>query len=296
MMQLLLAIVSLTPIFSLTGMDNPHPEKFTTPEKVRVQIFETMHKIVEGSDQEADPTTVSPRLWKESPVSFSKGLRRVFEQRSEQELRSQGINPELVTKLIPEATALLNEECERVKAGPVHPSLKRHMSEVARVMKVTSPHCKSARLDNPGYCMGELVLIDEEYLHQEAPTPGRKKAILAHEMRHRVNRDRVKFDALLMAADVAGVDLPADLSQKICRTDEAFADFESCAAAPEFAESAERLTREAHETHGDGYAGSHPARKDRRALAKLASDLHKNEHKRKSRRNLEREFKDIWDE
>lgn len=293
----LLSILSLTTIISITGMDNPHPEKFSTPQKVRVQIYQTMHDIIEGPDQESDYTQISPRLWQESPQSFSKGLRHVFEHRFEQKLIKKGITPELVAQLIPEATQMLKEECKTVPSTPVKPHLKRQMSEVARAMKVGSPECKSARLDNPGFCMGELVLIDEEHLHYEAPTPRRVKAILAHEMRHRLNRDRVKHDATLMASDVVGAPLSPELIRKKIRETEAFADFEASTAAPEFAYAARRLTRDAHEMYGDGHADSHPSNKQRRILAELSCNLHEQEPKRLVvKRNLSKDFKDIWNE
>lgn len=278
-------------------MDNPHPEQFSTPKKTRIQIYHTIHDIVEGQDQESDYTQVSPRLWEESPQSFSKSLRQIFERRFEQKLRKKGITPELVARLMPEATQMLKEECKHIQTTPIKPHIKRQMSEVAHIMKVGSPECKSAHLDNPGYCMGELVLIDEEYLDLEAPTPRRKKAIFAHEMRHRMNRDRVKHDAILMACDVVGVTLSPDFFKKKSRNAEAFADFESSATALEFAHAARRLTHQAHAMHGDGHDDSHPSRKHRRTLAELGCDLHEQEPKRlRAKRNLSEDFKDIWNE
>lgn len=278
-------------------MDNPRPELLTTPQKVRVQIYNTIHDIIEGQDQEPDYTQVSPGLWQESPQSFSKGLRRVFEHRFEQKLCKKGISPELVTQLIPEATQMLKEESLTIPTTPIKPHRKRQMSEVARAMKVGSPEFKGARLDNPGSCMGELVLIDEEHLHYVAPTPRRAKAILAHEMRHRLNRDKVKYDATLMAGDVAGVTLSPDFKRKKIREAEAFADLEASVAAPEFADAARRLTRHTHETYGDGYADSHPSYKQRRDLAELSCKLHEQEPKRLSaKRNLSKDYKDVWDE
>ncbi|CAN5191198.1 hypothetical protein BH09DEP1_BH09DEP1_5510 [soil metagenome] len=293
----LLSILSLLIISSLNAMDNPHPDQFFTPTKVPIQIYRTIDEIIEGADHECDLAEVSPRVWKASPLSCIQGLRKVFDRRSEQELRKKGITPELIHSLMPEASEMLKEECEQYRgAKPVNPNLKRQMSEVSRAMKVSSPECKSVRLDNPGFCMGELVLLDEDYLHHEAPTPRRKKAILAHEMRHRLNRDRVKHDATIMAHEVVGAAISPGFFGKKTRCAETFADLESSAVTPEFAQAALRLTRKAHQMHGDGQADSHPSHKQRRRLAELSCDLHEQEPKRiKAKRNLREDYKDIWD-
>lgn len=281
---------------AVTAMDNPADQStLSTPTKVRMAIYRTIHGIIEGEETPCDIAQVNPTVWQQSPQSFSKSLRAIFEKPLEQELEEKGVTPELVRQMLPEATRIANEECQGVDARPVKSPLKRHLSEVAHAMKMPIPEFKTTRLDNPGECRGSTLYVDEHHLHHEAPTPRRKKAILAHEMRHFANRDYPTHCATSMACDVMGVTVSPRSHMKRVRLAETFADFESSATSPDIAEASKRLTADAHARHGDGHAETHPSRKQRKTLSELTDSMHRSERKRlNAQRNLRSQFEDAW--
>ena len=307
------AVVMIAFCFSLVSMERPpfrspikRPsrslpcEQLRTPkgEPVRVALFRTVNDMVEGHDEsECDPGVLSPHLMEASPLSYFKGVKNFYDCRFDNELQKYGVPPSLIKELMPEARLVLQEECRKVVAGPVKSPLRRCMAEVARLMKVSTPEFKSTRLDNPGYCMGNLVLVDENCLQEEAHTPGGVKVVLAHELCHRENEDMVKHYALSMACDVAGVTLPPEFLNKRCRFDEAMADCGMAATDPALAQASARMTREAHHIYGDEQSESHGSRRKRRVLSELNCELHKENVKRKRvNRDLKKEFEAVWDD
>lgn len=296
--QVLFYLLCCTLTLAVTAMDKPaHQNTFSTPTKVRMEIYRTIHGILEGEETSCDMAHVDPLVWEQSPQSFSKSLRKMFEKPLEDELQKKGVSPALVRTLLPEATRFAHEECQQVNAHPVKSPLKRHISEVAQTMKIPAPEFKTARLDNPGLCTGDTIYVDENHLHHLAPTPRRKKAVLAHELRHYANRDYPTSCAISMACDMMGATVSPRSQIKRVKLTETFADLEASAASPEIAEASKRLTAEAHARYGNGHSETHPSEKQRRDLSQLADHMHQAEHKRLAARcNLQTKFKDVWEE
>lgn len=292
--QTLFYLLCCTLTVAVTAMDKPI--ELSTPTKVRMEIYRALHDILEDEKNPCDIARVDSSVWEQSPQSFSKSLRKMFEKPLEDELQKKGISPELVRSLLPEATRLAHEECQQVNALPVKSPLKRQILEVAHAMKVPAPEIKTARLDNPGLCRGDTIYVDENHLHHEAPTPRRKKAILAHELRHYANRDYPTSCAISMACDMMGATVSPRSEIKRVKLMETFADLEASAVSAEIAEASKRLTAEAHARYGDAHSETHPSEKQRRDLSQLADHMHQAEHKRLSaRRNLQTKFKDAWE-
>lgn len=293
---LCLSISSLISFVSLCGMDRPdHHAHLTTPEKVRVQLYHAVHRTIEGEDAPFDPAKLSPEHLQKSPRSFTKVLREKFETPIQDKLSRMGVTRELVADLLPEAALIIQEQNSKIRAKLPKSPLKRHVQEVAQALRIPAPAVMTAQLDNPGLCRGDTIYVDENYLHQEAPTPEDKKAVLAHEMTHLANRDVTIATAISMACDLTGASETPRSKTKRVRVAETFADVEAAAACPTIARAAKRLTAHAHKRHGDGVACTHPSEKQRKEIAALTVQLHEAEPKRlRACRDLRQKFNDAW--
>jgi hypothetical protein len=294
----LLFLVSFVMYLPMSGMDKPVPcDHIRTPkgERVRLNIYNLAHDSIQGHDEESDQENLPPALLEASPLSYCKGLRSLHEKRFERSLAKKGITPEMVKDRDLDAVEFIQEENEKIPTEPLESPLKRECRAVARVMGVTTPEFKKARLDNPAECRGDLVLIDSDFLCHEAPTPGRRASIVAHELRHRANGEYRRNIALHMACDVAGVTLSPKFLRKRSRCDEFFADLEMAAHNRIWAQSSRTLTRQNRQAFGDGVPSTHPTFRQREIESELCCDLHEVHAQEKSsnrstKRALLREF------
>lgn len=294
-MQRILTILGLTTIFLTAGMDKPSPlTPLSTPTKVKKELYRTLHEAIEGKEADCDIENVNPTLWQQSPKSFAKSARRLFESKDEQELKEKkGITSELVNELLPEAICVAQQEGRPSKIKPLNSRLKGYVEKAAQLLGIPVPHVQAAELDNPGECRGDTIYLDEKHLYHEAPTPDDVIAIIAHEMWHLVKRDYYKSCALSMAHDVVGVTESPMKRTKRTRIAETFADVEPSSVSPVIARAAKQLTALTHARYGDGHASTHSSEKHRKVLAELTDKLHQAEAKKVETKSHPR---DAWDE
>lgn len=306
-------VVMAAAIFSTLAMERPplSDSQLLTPVKqTKRKLFHLSREVIRGHPKpkqeeenidpavgEENPEKIDPALKDGSPKKFYEDLRALHDRTFAEELRKKGVSPTKIDARWDDAEQFIEEENATLSTFRLSATLEAECRAIARKLGVANIEFRGARLDNPAECRGRLVLIDPQYLYEEATTQEARAVIITHEIFHSIHGDHQRNIATSMACDVAGVSLSPGFNGKRSRADEFFADLGMATSDRALAHANQEHCRKNRRVYGDGVSSSHHSDKDREREAELAHTLlqvHEAKKQRNIKRDLRKEFEDAW--